>query len=192
MSVAPALQLNPSEATRRHSTTSTGHLCSIGTWSQSKPLWSTLLLNCPPLASTHARYHSVAASQAPGSIYASISWCSIPRILCAFQLRVPSPYPSGHNVACRRRWRTSTEVITAQGCVRGEGVGEEVPTFGGCAFPASPQTYVHSVRGGAGESEEFQVPGAANCLQCCQQPGHAEQPEKGTRVLGLGLPCAAA
>ncbi len=123
MSVAPALWLNLSKATWRHSKTSTSRLCSISTWSQSKPQWSTVWPNRPPSASTHAQCHSVVASQAPDSIYASISWWDILRILCAFQSRVPSPYSSACDVACRSQWRTSTKFITAQGCVRGGGRG---------------------------------------------------------------------
>ncbi len=67
--VASALRLYLFEAIWRHSTTSTGRSCSIGTWSQSKRLSSTLLRNYQPPAYTHARCHSVAAIPAPGSIY---------------------------------------------------------------------------------------------------------------------------
>jgi hypothetical protein len=122
-SVASALRLNLFEAIWRHSMTSTGCLCSIGTLSWSKPLLFTMLLNCQPLASTHAWCHSVAAIQAPGSTYANIFLCDIPRISCASRSRVPYPCQSAHVVDCRRQWRTSAEVTTAQCCARGGGRG---------------------------------------------------------------------
>jgi hypothetical protein len=84
---------------------------------------STVLLNRQPPASTHARCHSVAATQAPGSTYANIFLCNIPRISCASQSRVPYPCQSAHIVDRRPRWRTSAEVIIAQGCARGGGRG---------------------------------------------------------------------
>jgi hypothetical protein len=125
-STASALRLNLFKAIWRHSTTSTGCLCSIETLSQSKPLLSTMLLNCQPLASTHARCHSVAAAQAPGSTYTNIFLCDIPRILCAYQSRAPYPCQSARIVDCRHQWRTLAEVIIAQGCARV--VGEKMPT----------------------------------------------------------------
>jgi hypothetical protein len=122
-SVASALQLNLFKVIWRHSTTSTGHLCSIGTLSQSKLLSFTMLLNCQPPASTHARCHSLAATQAPGSTYANIFLCSKPRISCASQSRVPYLCQSAHIADCRRPWRTLAEVIIAQDCARGGGRG---------------------------------------------------------------------
>ncbi len=71
-SVASASRLNLFEAICRHSTTSTGRLCSIGILSQRERLLSTMLLNCQPPASTYAPCHSVAAIQEPGSTYANI------------------------------------------------------------------------------------------------------------------------
>jgi hypothetical protein len=71
----------------------------------------------------HDRCHSVVAIPAPGSTYAHIFLCNIPRILCASRLRVPSPCQSAHDSDCRRRSRTSLEVITTQRCVRGGGRG---------------------------------------------------------------------
>ncbi len=118
-----SLALNLSEAIWRRSTTSFGRSSLIGTWLQSKPLLSTVLWNCLPPASTYARCRSVAAIPAPGSTYANIFLCNIPRISCASQSRVPSPCRSSHNVDCRRRSRTSPEVITAQRSVRGGGRG---------------------------------------------------------------------
>jgi hypothetical protein len=85
-SVAPALQLNPSKATWRCSMTSTGHLFSIRTSSLIKTLWSTVLLNPLPLASTLAWCRNVGGRQAPGSIYTTIFSCNILRILFASQL----------------------------------------------------------------------------------------------------------
>jgi hypothetical protein len=120
-SVASALRLNLFEAIWRYSMTSTGCLCSIGILSQSEPLLPTALLNCQPPASTYAQCHSVVAIQAPGSTYAGIFLCNIPRILCASQSRAPHPCRSVHIVDCRRQWRTSAKVIIAQGCARGDG-----------------------------------------------------------------------
>jgi hypothetical protein len=121
--VASALRLYLFEAIWRHSTTSTSCSCSIGTWSKSEPLSSTMLWNHQPPAYTHARCHSVAAILAPGSIYADIFLCDIPRILCASQPRVPFPCRSEHIVDCRHRSRTLEDVITVQNCVRGGGRG---------------------------------------------------------------------
>jgi hypothetical protein len=118
-----SLQLNLSETIWRRSTTSFGCLSLIGTWLQSEPLLSTVLQNCLPPASTYARCRSVAAIPAPGSTYPNIFLCNIPRISCASRSRVPSPCQSAHDVDCRRRWRTSPKVITAQRCVRGGGRG---------------------------------------------------------------------
>ncbi len=112
--VASALRLYPFKAIWRHSTTSTGCSCSIGAWSKSEPLSSTVLWNCQPPAYTHARCHSVAAIPAPGLIYADIFLWDIPRILCAFQSRVPFPCCSAHVVDCRHRLRTSEDVISRQ------------------------------------------------------------------------------
>ncbi len=122
-SVASASRLNLFEAIWRHSMTSAGRLCSIGTLSQSKLLSSTVLLSCQPPASTHARCHSVAAIQAPGSTYADIFLCNIPRISCASRLIIPYPCQSVHVVDYRCRWRTLAEVTTAQGCARRGGRG---------------------------------------------------------------------
>ncbi len=121
--VASALRLYLFEAIWRHSTTSTSCSCSIGTWSQSKPLSSTILGNCQPPAYTHGRCHSVAAIPAPGSIYTNIFLCNIPRILCASRSRVPFPCRSAHIGDCRHRSRTSADIITIQNCVRGGGRG---------------------------------------------------------------------
>ncbi len=120
---ASALRLHLSEATWRHSTTYFGRSSSIGTWFQSKPLWSTVLWNCLPPASIAAQCRSVAGIPAPGSTYADIFLCDIPRILCASRSRVPSPCRNAHDVDCRRQSRTSPVVITAQGCVSGDGRG---------------------------------------------------------------------
>jgi hypothetical protein len=89
-SAASASRLNLFGAIWRHSTTSTGCLCSIGILSQSKLLLSTVLLNCQPPASTYTPCHGVAAIQATGSTYADIFLCNIPRILCASQSRAPT------------------------------------------------------------------------------------------------------
>ncbi len=121
--VASALRLYLFEAIWRHSMTSTGCSCSIGTWSQSKPLSSTVLRNCQPPASTHAQCHSVAAILAPGSTFSDIFLCDIPRICCVSQSRVPFPCRSAHDVDCRHQSRTSEDVITVQGCARGGGRG---------------------------------------------------------------------
>jgi hypothetical protein len=123
-SVVPALRLNPSKSTWRCSTTSTGHLFSIGTLSLIKTLWSTVLLNPPPLASTLARCRNVRGCQAPGSIYATISSCHILRILFAFQLRALNPCQGVKDVGYRHRWRISVEVIIGQLCVREDGRGK--------------------------------------------------------------------
>ena len=121
--VAPALRLNPSEAIWRPSTTSSGRLYSTGISSLHARQWSTVLPSHPPPACTFARWHSVAGSRAPGSIYAVISLCDIPRILFAFRSRAPDPYRSASVVDCRRRWRISMEVTIAQSCVSGDGRG---------------------------------------------------------------------
>jgi hypothetical protein len=70
-------------AKSRRSTTSSGHSSLFGTWLQSEPLLSIMLQNCLPPASTYARCHSVAAIPSPGSTYANIFLCNIPRILRA-------------------------------------------------------------------------------------------------------------
>jgi hypothetical protein len=121
--VASALRLNLSKTIWSCSTTSFGRSSLIKTWLQSELLLSTMLQNCLPPASTHARCRSVVAIPAPGSTYADIFLCNIPRILCESQSRVPSPCQSAHNVDCRRRSRTSPKIITAQRCVRGGGRG---------------------------------------------------------------------
>ena len=82
---------------------------------------STVLPSHPPPACTFARWHSVAGSRAPGSIYAAIFSCDIPRISFAFRSRAPDPYRSASVVDCRRRWRISMEVTIAQSCVSGDG-----------------------------------------------------------------------
>jgi hypothetical protein len=69
--------------------TSNGHLCSIGILPQSKPLSSTMLLNCQPPASTYAWCLSVMAIQAPGSTYANIFLCNILCILIEGSLPLP-------------------------------------------------------------------------------------------------------
>ena len=121
--VAPALRLNPSEAIWRPSTTSSGRLYSTRISSLHARQWSTVLPSHPPPACTFARWHSVAGSRAPGSIYAAISLCDIPRISFAFRPRAPDPYRSASDVDCRRRWRISMEVTIAQSCVSGDGRG---------------------------------------------------------------------
>ncbi len=123
-SVAPALRLNPSKATWRCSTTSTGHLFSIRTSSLIETLWSTLLLNPPPLASTLAQCRNVGGRQAPGSIYAAIFSCDILRILFAFRLRAPNPCQGVKDVGYRCRWRISVKVIIGRLCVREDGRGK--------------------------------------------------------------------
>ncbi len=122
-SVAPALRLDPSEATWRPSTTSSGRSYSTGTLSLHALQWSTVLPNCSPPASTFARCHSVGGKRAPGTIYADISSCDIPRILFAFRPRAPYPYQSAIDVDCRRRWKTSIEATIERSCVRGDGRG---------------------------------------------------------------------
>ncbi len=121
--VVSALRLYLFEAIWRHCTTSRGCLCSIGTWSQIKPLSSPVLQNCQPPAYTHAWCRSVVAVLAPASIYADIFLCNIPRISCAPQSRVPFPCRSAHIVDCRHWSRTSEDVITVQSCARGGGRG---------------------------------------------------------------------
>jgi hypothetical protein len=123
-SVAPALQLNPSKATWRCSTTSTGCLFSIGTLSLIKMLWSTVLLNPLPLVTTLARCRNVGGHQAPGSIYATIFSCDILKILSAFRLRAPNPCQDVNNVGCRRGWRISVKVISGQLCIKEDGIGK--------------------------------------------------------------------
>ena len=54
-------------------------------------------------ATKSARCHSVGGKRAPGTIYANISSCNIPRILFAFQSRAPYPYQSVIDVDCRHR-----------------------------------------------------------------------------------------
>jgi len=119
-SVAPALRLQPSEVIWRPSTTFSGCLSSTGTSLLHDYQGSTVLRNHPPLACTSAWWHSVVGSRAPGLIYAALFLCDIPRILSAFQLRAPNPYQNTSVVVCRRRWRTSMEVTTAQSCVSGD------------------------------------------------------------------------
>ncbi len=80
----PALQLNPSQAIWRPSTTFSGFLYSTGTSSLHDHQRSTVLPNCPPPACTSARWRSVAGSRASGLIYAAIFSCNIPRISFVF------------------------------------------------------------------------------------------------------------
>jgi hypothetical protein len=122
-SVAPASRLDPSEATWRPSTTSSGCSYSTGTSSLHALQWSTVLPNCSLPASTFARCHSVGGKRAPGTIYADISSWDIPRISFAFRPRAPYPYQSVIDVDCRHRWRTSIEVTIELSCVRGGGRG---------------------------------------------------------------------
>ncbi len=143
--VASALRLYLLETIWRHRKTSTSHLCSIRTWSQSKPLSFTMLRNCQPPAYTHTRCHSVAAILAPGSIYANIFLCDIPRILCVSRLRVPFPCRSAHIVDCRHRSRTLEDVITVQNCARGGGRGSVNMKL--LCIPSKPSS-THFVRTG--------------------------------------------
>ena len=119
--VAPALRLNPSEAIWRPSTTFSGRSCSTGISLLHARQRSTVLPSHPPPACTFARWHSVAGSRAPGSIYSAIFSCDIPRILFAFRSRAPDPYRSASIVDCRRQWRTSMGVTIAQSCVSRDG-----------------------------------------------------------------------
>ena len=120
-SVAPALQLQPSEVIWRPSTTFSGRLSSTGTSLLHDYQRSTVLRNHPPLACTSAWWRSVVGSRAPGLIYAAIFSCDIPRILFAFRSKAPDPYRSASVVDCRCRWRISMEVTTALRCVSGDG-----------------------------------------------------------------------
>ncbi len=160
-SVAPASRLDPSEATWRPSTTSSGRSYSTGTSSLHALQRSTVLLNCSPPASTSARCHSVEGKRAPGTIYADISSHDIPRILFAFRPRAPNPYQSVINVDCRRRWRTSIEATIKPSCVRGGGRGSvnmRLP-----CVPSRPWSTFFVQRGTTGKSRSFQVLGLTHC-----------------------------
>ena len=115
------MRLNPSEAIWRPSTTFSGHSYSTGISSLHARQRSTVLPSHPPPACTFARWHSVAGSRAPGSIYAAIFSCDIPTILFAFRSRAPDPYRSASIVDCRRQWRTSMGVTIAQSCASEDG-----------------------------------------------------------------------
>ncbi len=160
--MAPALQLDPSKATWRTSTTSSGCSYSTGTLPLHALQWSTVLPNCSPLASTFARCHSVGGKWAPGTIYANISSRNIPRISFAFRPRAPYPYRSVIDVDCRRRWRTSIKATIEPSCVRGGG-GEEVSICSHHAFPAGLGARFYVQRGTTGKSGSFQVLGTAHC-----------------------------
>ena len=158
--VAPALQLNPSEAIWRPSTTSYGHLYSTGISLLHACQWSTMLPNHLPPACTFARWHSVAGSQAPGLINAVIFSCDIPRISFAFQSRAPDPYPSASIVDCRCRWRTSMGDTIAQSCVSRD--GRETGSMRLPCIPRRPSSVRLRRTGKTGKGGGFQVPGAAH------------------------------
>jgi hypothetical protein len=154
------LQLNPSEAIWRPSTTFSGRLYSTGTLLSHDHQRSTVLPNRLPPACTSAWWRSVVGSRAPGLIYASIFSCLIPRISFAFQLRAPNPYQNARVVVYRRgsgpKWGSPPHRAVSAW------IGEKKATCNCRTSPGGPKTFVYGIRGRTGKIRGFQVLGEAH------------------------------